>query len=151
MCVCVYVYMWVTHSATPWTVAHQAPLSKGFSRQEYWSGLPLPPPRESSWPRDQTHISCIADGFFIVWATKEAPSVFRYYKNSLVFWGKTEVHWPPHPRPLFASPRSNVYLPALHPQWNELHTSSLCYIQMKLQYLNCFKFKVFKILSILIT
>ena len=28
----------------PWTVAHQAPLSKGFSRQEYWSGLPLPSP-----------------------------------------------------------------------------------------------------------
>ena len=27
---------------TPWTVAHQAPLSMGFSRQEYWSGLPLP-------------------------------------------------------------------------------------------------------------
>ena len=30
--------------ATPWTVAHQAPLSVGFSRQEYWSGLPCPPP-----------------------------------------------------------------------------------------------------------
>ena len=30
--------------ATPWTVAHQAPLSMGFSRQEYWSGLPLPSP-----------------------------------------------------------------------------------------------------------
>ena len=29
---------------TPWTVAHQAPLSMGFSRQEYWSGLPWPPP-----------------------------------------------------------------------------------------------------------
>ena len=29
---------------TPWTVAHQAPLSMGFSRQEYWSGLPFPPP-----------------------------------------------------------------------------------------------------------
>ena len=28
--------------ATPWTVAHQAPLSVGFSRQEYWSGLPCP-------------------------------------------------------------------------------------------------------------
>ena len=27
-----------------WTVAHQAPLSMGFSRQEYWSGLPFPPP-----------------------------------------------------------------------------------------------------------
>ena len=30
--------------ATPWTAAHQAPLSMGFSRQEYWSGLSLPSP-----------------------------------------------------------------------------------------------------------
>ena len=30
--------------ATPWTVAHQAPLSRGFSRQDHWSGLPCPPP-----------------------------------------------------------------------------------------------------------
>ena len=30
--------------ATPWTAACQAPLSTGFSRQEYWSGLPCPPP-----------------------------------------------------------------------------------------------------------
>ena len=30
--------------ATPWTIAHQAPLSVGFSRQEYWSGLSCPPP-----------------------------------------------------------------------------------------------------------
>ena len=29
---------------TPWTLAHQVPLSMGFSRQEYWSGLPCPPP-----------------------------------------------------------------------------------------------------------
>ena len=32
--------------ATPWTVAPQAPLSMGFSRQEYWSGLPWPPPED---------------------------------------------------------------------------------------------------------
>ena len=32
--------------ATPWTVAHQAPPSMGFSRQEYWSGVPLPSPSE---------------------------------------------------------------------------------------------------------
>ena len=31
-------------TGTPWTVAHQAPLSMGFSRQEYWSGLPFPSP-----------------------------------------------------------------------------------------------------------
>ena len=30
--------------ATPWTVAYQGPLSMGFSRQEYWSGLPFPSP-----------------------------------------------------------------------------------------------------------
>ena len=32
--------------ATPWTVAYQAPPSMGFSRQEYWSGVPLPSPRD---------------------------------------------------------------------------------------------------------
>ena len=32
--------------ATPWTVAHQAPLSMGFSRQEYWGGLPFPSPED---------------------------------------------------------------------------------------------------------
>ena len=30
--------------ATPWTIVHLAPLSTGFPRQEYWSGLPFPPP-----------------------------------------------------------------------------------------------------------
>ena len=34
----------MSDSVTPWTVARQAPLSMGFSRQEYWSGLPCPPP-----------------------------------------------------------------------------------------------------------
>ena len=35
---CVHLFM------THWTIAHHAPLSTGFSRQEYWSGLPLPSP-----------------------------------------------------------------------------------------------------------
>ena len=47
-------------SATLWTVARQAPLSMGFSRQEYWSGLPWPPPGESSPSRDRTHVSYIS-------------------------------------------------------------------------------------------
>ena len=37
-------------SATPWTVACQASLSMGFSRQEYWSGLPFSPPGDLSDP-----------------------------------------------------------------------------------------------------
>ena len=36
--------------ATPWTVALQAALSMGFSRQEYWSGLPFPSPRDFPGP-----------------------------------------------------------------------------------------------------
>ena len=36
--------------ATPWAVAFQAPLSIGFSRQEYWSGLPCPPPGDLPHP-----------------------------------------------------------------------------------------------------
>ena len=43
-CVCVSVAQSYPTIATPWTVAHQAPLSKGFSRQEYWRGLPFPSP-----------------------------------------------------------------------------------------------------------
>ena len=36
----------VSDSATPWTVAHQAPLSMGFSRQQYWNGLPFTSPED---------------------------------------------------------------------------------------------------------
>ena len=36
----------LSDSATPWTAAHQAPLSMGLSRQEDWSGLSFPPPRD---------------------------------------------------------------------------------------------------------
>ena len=49
-CVHVYVCVWggvlshVQLFATPWTITHQAPLSMGFSRQEYWIWLPFPPP-----------------------------------------------------------------------------------------------------------
>ena len=46
--------------ATSWTVAYQAPLSMGFSRQEYWKWVAIPISRESSWPRDQTQVSCTA-------------------------------------------------------------------------------------------
>ena len=47
VCVCVCVFSHFSHLklfVTLWTVACQAPLSMGFCRQEYWSGLPCPPP-----------------------------------------------------------------------------------------------------------
>ena len=47
--------------ATPWTVAYQAPVSMGFSRQEYWSGVPLPS----------------------LWAIREGPKFFLYSSKSM--------------------------------------------------------------------
>ena len=43
-CCCCLVTKSCVTLLTPWTVAHQAPLSIGFPREEYWSGLPLPTP-----------------------------------------------------------------------------------------------------------
>ena len=40
----------VSDSVIPWTIAYQAPLSMGFSGQEYWSGLSCPPPGDLSDP-----------------------------------------------------------------------------------------------------
>ena len=50
-----------------WTIAHQAPLSIGFPRQEYWSGLPFPPPGDlpMQGPNPRvSHISCTAGRLF---------------------------------------------------------------------------------------
>ena len=57
--------------AALWTVAHQAPLTMEFSRQEYWSGLPCPPSGESSCPRDQTQVSHVVGKFFTIWTAPE--------------------------------------------------------------------------------
>ena len=60
------------------SLAHQAPLSMGFSRQEYWSGLPCPPPGELPNPgiEPKSFMSpSLAGRFFTWWATGEAPKV----------------------------------------------------------------------------
>ena len=73
--------------ATPQTVAHQPPLSVGFSRQEYWSGIPFPSPGGTSQCSDRTQVSCIAGRFFTISATREASNVRRpkckmgYYRS----------------------------------------------------------------------
>ena len=53
----------------PWTVAHQAPLSMGFSRQEYWSGLPFPSPGDLPHLGIKPRSLALAGGFF----TAEQP------------------------------------------------------------------------------
>ena len=82
-CVCVYVLL--SHarlSATPWTGALLVPLSMESSRQEYWRCI-LPYFRESSWPRDWTHISCIsytACGFFTTVSPGQPIIKYSYYQ-----------------------------------------------------------------------
>ena len=63
----VYVLSYVQLFATPWTIAHQAPLSMEFPRQEYWSGFPLPPPGDlpDTGIKASSFVSpALAGGFF---------------------------------------------------------------------------------------
>ena len=73
LCVCVCVLS-VSDFATPRNVAHQAPLSMGFPRQEYWSGLPFPSPGDLPNPEiEPTSLEppALAVGFFTTSATWE--------------------------------------------------------------------------------
>ena len=71
------VFSHVQLFVTLWTVAHQAPLSMGFSRQEYWCGLPFPSPGDLPDPGIKPgspilqEVSCTAGRFFTNWATKK--------------------------------------------------------------------------------
>ena len=74
--------------ATPWTVAYQAPLSMGFSRQEYWSGVPLP--SLGCWPRDpKTNVRLlVGEGSFLhswVWSLECSEDYVGLLRGQ--FWG----------------------------------------------------------------
>ena len=81
---------------TPWTVAHQSPLSMGFSRQEYWSRLPCSPPGTLPDPRIEpaSPVSpALAGGFFTTSATWEAPAS----PSLRIFPPKNEISLPYSP------------------------------------------------------
>ena len=81
--------------ATLQTVALQAPLSIGFSKQEYWSGLPCPSPGDLPDPGNKPvplMSPSLAGGFFLISTTWEAPSEVHmrfYYIHSVMLVG-----WP---------------------------------------------------------
>ena len=52
-------FSWIRLFATLWTVSHQAPLSLRFSRQEYWIGLPCPPPEDLPDPGIEPSSQCV--------------------------------------------------------------------------------------------
>ena len=71
---------------TPWTVALQAPLSMGFSRQEYWSGFPCPPsgnlpdPGIEPMSLDSLMSPAVAGRFFTTSTTQEAQKCITKLK-----------------------------------------------------------------------
>ena len=69
MCVCVQSGNCGQLSATLWAVAHQAPLSVGFPRQEYWTGLPFSPPGDLLDPGIESESPALAGECF----TTEPP------------------------------------------------------------------------------
>ena len=68
--------------ATPWTIALQAPLSMGFSRQEHWSGLPSPPPGDLPDPGSES-VSAVSPGlagrFYTTRSTSESGAAFDQF------------------------------------------------------------------------
>ena len=89
MCTCIlshFCRVWLFE--TLWTIVHQAPLSRRFSRQEYWSGLPCPPPRDLPDPgiKLMSFISpALAGRFFTTCATWEAHNMYRKLQKSWHF------------------------------------------------------------------
>ena len=55
-CACMLSLSHVQLLANQWTVAHKAPLSMGFARQEYWRGLIVPPPGDIPHPGIELHL-----------------------------------------------------------------------------------------------
>ena len=91
VCVCMLSrFSHVRLFATSWTVALQAPLSVGLSRQEYWSGLPSPPPGDLPDPGiEPVYLlsPALAGRFFTTSAAWEALNACLLSINSRVFFG----------------------------------------------------------------
>ena len=66
---------------TPWTVAHQAPMSMEILQARIQGWVAMPSSRGSSQPKDRTQVSHIAGSFFTVWVTREAHVSYGHWLN----------------------------------------------------------------------
>ena len=79
---------------TPWTIALWAPLSMGFSRQEYWCELPCPPPRDLPDP-GITQVSLVSPAFFnarITWEASDGVVIAKSLPYSILFKQSLRQH-----------------------------------------------------------
>ena len=115
LCVCAQSLTRVWLFATPWTVAHQAPLSLGFFRQEYWRGLPFPPQGDLPDPgiKSEFPVSPALKADSLLLSHQESP-IAQFFKNqwkNLLFYfssliSDSSYHFIPHG-------------PILMPTWSE--------------------------------
>ena len=66
---------------TPWTVAHQAPLFMGFSRQQYWSGLPVPSPGDLPDPGVKLSLNLLS---LLHWQADSLPQLHLAIPSTLL-------------------------------------------------------------------
>ena len=110
--------------ATPWTVAHQAPLSMGFSRQEYWSGLPFPSPGDLSDPGIEStshYVSCTGRRVLYSWATWDTQASSPLVKKTVL-------------NPALCSPLERLsyrLLRLLRPSYLEGQTLYICWMSLE--------------------
>ena len=111
--------------AIPWTVTHQAPLSVGFPREEYYSGVAIFHSRGSSWPRHQTQVSCIGRQILYYWTTRgthvSPKKDLKLHGHSSQVW----VRWHmPHPSLLESLEQRQKFLP-FRRNWDGLKGKTL--------------------------
>ena len=82
-----FTHVWLAE--TPWTVACQAPLSVGFSRQEYWSGLSCPPPGALPSQESNQHLLCLLHRQSF---SRSLPSVSVSFFLYLYIYTHTHTH-----------------------------------------------------------
>ena len=84
--------------ATPWTVTHQAPLSMGFPKQEYWSGLPFPSSGDLSDPGIEPVSPALkADSLPLSYQGSPAVNFANQYPMIFSIWGNPPL-WEPRQR-----------------------------------------------------
>ena len=145
VCVCLWAQCHVQLSVTPWTVVCQAFLSMGFSRQEYWSGLPFPIPWDLLNPEIETLslVSPALAGGFITTVSRAAQNLLTtnlvenqhsFYLDALLSWIRTQAEaWklrvlPENVSKTDSSKNSEIFFPihALCPLIESCLNSCLC-------------------------
>ena len=127
-CVCASSLSHVPLFATPWTVAHQAPLSMGILQARILEWVAMPSSRGSSQPRNRTRVSLVAGRFFTSWATREDSCIllsktYPSFKTQLKFYSLLKAFLQ---SPLSQdSPAAGILWPVIYPHMVHLTVFSI--------------------------